>query len=187
MWDILVKATESNEMISIYTDISDQEHFNAGFLEQITEEYFLMKHVTAEGIVDGHIVRRLADVYRVDQHSQYEQKLETLYKIQNQQHYDLLLSPVTEDENLLVEVLKTAIIAERLVSIKISDEQRESTDFIYGFVTSVTDDIVTIAKVSNYGEKDGTVTIFLRDIEAVDCDRLDEITIKLMYQHVHRR
>jgi hypothetical protein len=196
MWDILKKAVESKEMISIYTDISEQDYFSVGFLEKVTEEYFLMQHVTAEGLEDGHVVRRLGDIYRIDQGSQYERKLEILFDAQKQQHFDLLSSPIVsaspiarpssslEGGDLLAEVLEEAKGKQSMVTIKISDERRESIDSILGFVTLVTDEIAEIAKVSHYGEDDGTVVIFLQDIEAVNCDTIEELTTKLLYQQV---
>ncbi|WP_028778146.1 hypothetical protein [Shimazuella kribbensis] len=197
MWGILNKAVESKDMISIYTDISEQENFLVGFVEKVKGDYFLLQHVTAEGLEDGHVVRRMGDIYRIDQGSQYERKLVTLFQAQKQQHFDFLspaiegASPIArssstdEDGDLLAKVLKKAKMKQSMVTIKISDERRESIDSILGFVTMVTDEIVEIDKVSYYGEDDGIVVIFLQDIEAVNCDTTDELTTKLLYEQIH--
>jgi hypothetical protein len=181
MWSVLKQSFEEGSIISVYSNKYEPEKSSVGFINYLSTEQFVMKHVTPEGINDGYIIRRVKDIFMVETSGEYEQRLKLLYTLQQQQHNDLIKKTITEKSNLFKESLLTAQEKNLIVSICI--DETEDQDEIVGFVKNIHSKEATISRISFYGLVDGESTFFLEDIVKINCDTTDEKILNLLYQH----
>ncbi|AUS09487.1 hypothetical protein C1X05_12120 [Laceyella sacchari] len=182
--EALKRSLYKGMIVSVYSDRNQPGNFSAGFIDAISDEQFVMKHVTPEGTNDGYIMRRIEDVFRVDVHGEYEQRLRLLYTLQKQRHEDFLNGAVTEQSNLFVESLTIAQARNLIVTICI--DETESQDDITGFVKEINTEEVTIARISSNGSNDGESIFLIEDITKMNCDTTAERLIKQLYNHQHK-
>lgn len=97
---VLKRSHEESLMVSVYSDRNEPEGFSAGFIDSLSAEQFVLKHVTPEGIQDGYIIRRTEDVFRVDAGGEYERRLELLYTLQKQRHEDFITGSVEQESSV---------------------------------------------------------------------------------------
>jgi hypothetical protein len=63
---ILERSIKEGLVVSVYSNQYELEKCSVGYIETLSSEQFVMKHITPEGISDGYIVRRLDDIFRID-------------------------------------------------------------------------------------------------------------------------
>ncbi|MGC4379156.1 hypothetical protein WD019_19885 [Fictibacillus sp. Mic-4] len=179
---IFERSIKKKEVLSTYLNQFDPEKCSVGFIESISSEQFIMKHVTPEGMSDGYIVRKLEDVFRIDSNGEYEKRIKLLYTLQNQKHEDFTdKNTISGNTNLFKESLMIAKKKDLIVSVCI--DETETQDDIIGFVKDVNSEEVTISRISFEGFSDGESTFYLEDINKLNCDTSDEKIIKLLYNH----
>ena len=176
-----LKVLENNgQIVSIFTDKNNANTWSSGFIEAISEEHIVLKHISPEGRYDGFIARRLNSNYRLDFDGIYEQRLLKLYKIQKQSHGPFIIDKEQIGVNLFKEVLQSAKSTNYVVTICI-DEDVEQEDII-GFVKEINDKTILISKISYEGIYDGESIFYLKDIISINCNTSDEIIYKLLYK-----
>jgi hypothetical protein len=175
---ILKRSIKEGKIISVYTNRYQPEKCSVGFIDSLTSEHFIMKHVTPEGISDGFIVRRIEDIFRVDVDGEYEQRINLLYSLQNQQHQNFVKVDEIRKSNLFKESLLIAQKQKLVVSVCIDDT--ENQDDIIGYVKDVISNGVTISRISFNGLDDGESSFFIEDIVKLNCDSSDEKILKLL-------
>ncbi|TCS92077.1 hypothetical protein [Hazenella coriacea] len=178
---VLKRSFEEGLMVSVYSNRYQPEKSSVGFIDSLTTEQFVMKHVTPEGISDGYIIRRIEDVFRVDVSGEYERRLELLYSIQKQQHEDFIKILAMQNLNLFKESLSIAQKKNLVVTICV--DETENQDDIIGFVKDVCAKEITISRITYSGLEDGESTVFIEDVIKMNCDTTGEKTFKLLFNH----
>ncbi len=175
-----LKALEKrNEIVSIFTDRNNADTWLSGFIESISKEHIILKHVSPEGKYDGFVARRLDDIFRLDFDGIYEHRLLKLYNTQKQFHEDIFTNKEPNCGNLFKLILQAARTWGLVVTISI-DENQEN---IIGFVKELNSNIIAISKISYEGSNDGECSFYLSDIVSINCDTSDEIVYKLLYTY----
>lgn len=64
-------------------------------------------------------------IFRVDVSGEYERRLDLLYHLQDQKHGNLITKEVTEDLNVIEEVLTAAKTKNLIVTICIDEDQED--------------------------------------------------------------
>lgn len=176
----LKRSMSQNVIVSVFSDREQPDKCSVGYIDTIAEEQVLIKHVTPTGMVDGFMIRRLEDVFRVDIDGQYEQKIQQLYTLQGQCHQMLFTNQVKNDSNLFKEALANS--QKLAIVVNICIDETESQDSIIGFVKEISDNEVVVSRISDNGLADGESVILLDDIIKLNCDSDDEHILKLLYQ-----
>lgn len=181
---VLKRSFEKGIIVSVYSNRYEPGASSAGFIDAISEEQFVMKHVTPEGISDGYIIRRMEDVFRIDIEGEYEQRLQLLYTLQKQKHEDFINKLTMQGSNLFKKTLEIAQKKNLMVTICI--DETEDQDSIVGFVKNVNSKEATISRVSFNGLSDGESTFFIEDVVKINCDTVDEKLLKLLFDYKKR-
>ncbi|MFU0789869.1 MAG: EAL domain-containing protein [Virgibacillus proomii] len=175
---ILKRSTERGLVVSIYSNQYEPEKCSVGYVDTLSTEQFIMKHITPEGLSDGYIVRRLDDIFRVDFNGEYEKRIDLLYTLQQQKHESLFEEQMRKDSNLFKETFISAKNKDLIVSICMDEG-----DDIVGFVKDITIEEVVISRISSEGLCDGESSFFLDDVNKLNCDTVEEKTLKLLYNY----
>lgn len=178
---LLKHSIKEFNMVSVYSNRYQPEKCSVGFVEAVTNEHFFIKHVSPVGTDDGYIVRRMSDVFRVDFGGEYEKRLNLLYTLQNQQHQNFFDRKPAKSSNLFRESLIVAKKKNLIVSVCI--DETENQENVVGFVKDINSEGATISRISLNGLDDGESTLILDDVIKIDCDSLDERTLKILYSH----
>lgn len=177
----LKRSLNEGVMVSVYSSHIEPDKCSIGYIDLISSEHFIMKHVTPDGKSDGYIVRKIEDVFRVDFNGEYEKNLELLYRLQKQQHQQFVKNNKIEEINLFEETLIFAQKNNLVVTICI--DETENQDDIVGFVKNINVQGVTISRISLNGLEDGETSVFIEHIIKIDCDTIDEKKYMLLFAH----
>lgn len=174
--ETLIRSMEKNKMISIYTDLDDTERFSVGFLRGISENHVLIGAISSEGLYDGFYTQKLSRIYRVEDQTQYLDRIQKLYSIENQHHPEINAKEISSIYDLLYYALSNKLI----VSIELLDSEINDSR---GFVKTIDDYDILVDQIDYYGESDGLTVINLDDISEVTCDSVREQALKILYDH----
>jgi len=174
----LKRLMQEHSIASIYPSINYPDKCSVGFIEGISSEHIIMKHISRNGFYDGYVIRRIDDIFRVDFGGQYEKKILTLYTAQNQKHDSLIDVEINEETDILKECLMSSMKKNYVVSLFIDETENE--EYFYGWVKDVSHEEVIISRISSEGEDDGTAIIKACEITALNCDTDDEIVLKIL-------
>lgn len=163
-------------IVSVFSNRNNPESCAVGFIEKISDEQVVIKHVTSTGLYDGYAIRRLNDIFRVDINGQYEKRLLKLYNVQNQEHPNIIKTK--KEANLFKEVLTVAQNLKLVVSVCI-DETEEQEDIV-GWVKDFGDKEVIIKQISFEGLDDGESAFYIEDIVKINCDSNDERVLGML-------
>ena len=174
----LLRAKKEGFVVSIYSNWNEPEKCSVGFVEDISNDQIILKHITPHGLNDGYAIRKRDDVFRVDLNGQYEKRLLTLYNLQGQKHINLLQNKTDKDSNLFKEALLSAQKLNMVINACI--DETEAQESIVGWVKEVNNDEVVISQISFDGLDDGESIIFIANIVKINCDSLDERVMGLL-------
>ncbi|SHF13925.1 hypothetical protein SAMN05444392_10882 [Seinonella peptonophila] len=177
----LEQSIKDTEVVNVFSNQYEPNAASVGFIDQLSENQFLMKHITPEGLSDGYMIRRIDDIFRVDLNGEYEQRLRLLYDLRNQHHEDFIQISVDSQTNLFREALMVAQKKNLIVSICI-DEAEEQAD-ITGFVKHINMEEICISKVSFNGLEDGESFLYVKDLVKLNCDTTEEKLLKVVYDY----
>lgn len=162
-------------LVSIYTDRDDMDRFSCGYIEDIDDEFVYINHVTSSGENDGIVVRKNAEILKIEYEGEYERRIERLYKLKEQEHKKYLNSNSNcKIRSLLSYAKDNGLII--TVAIGDSDEYTETT----GLIEKLQEGKIFISQISFYGESVGMSIIKEEDIYKINCDTQDEEDILLL-------
>lgn len=167
-----------NEIISIFTDRNNADTWSSGFIESLSKEHIILKHISPIGRYDGFIARRLDNIFRLDYDGIYEHRLLKLYNMQVQSHKSIFTNNECIEENLFNKLLQFARISNYVITLSI-DENDEQEDII-GYVKEIYDNTIEISKINYQGLYDGKSTFCINDIVLINCDTDNEMVYKLL-------
>ena len=171
MINSIIHCYENEKIASIYCDLDDSEKHYTGYIKKVDETSFLIAHITPHGFYDGYILRGTEEVYRIDYESEYEKKIEKLYKFRNQSHN---LS-IPNEVSLFYSVLKSAKQNSLIVSFIFENSH------ISGFVKNYDENLIYINCVNDNGFEDGFSVINIDDVLILEVDTEYEQDLNLLH------
>jgi hypothetical protein len=161
--DILMKAQEEGNLVAVYADPDDLEHFLVGSVRSIGDSDFTLDRVSPLGEPEGTIGRRFSQVFRISQDSRYLRQIALLIK-KHRKEFDK--KPVKPTERRarrsFVDELKLAKKHREPVALQIGPYT--DVEDVVGYVRKITDTYVQISELSVDGERDGVSTVKLEHV-----------------------
>ena len=171
MYELLEKYMRSGSLIAVYSDRNNYESFAVGYVYKICEGKVMILNVGVHGEFDGYSVCFIDDIFRLEENSKYLQKINKLkdWDISN------VLKIDTEGE-LFKAVIETALKYKKIIAIDCCDSEFE----VRGYVNEMSDTIVRLMQITEYGEEDGETMIRIDDINKimiadVECMEIDKL------------
>lgn len=175
IFETLTKARTEGTLVALYANPDNPRAFSAGWVEAVTPEHVVLRHVSPEGRYDGYILRYMERVLRVDTNGRYLERLSFLFQARKQEFTGHLLTNVEPEANLLVETLLSAQRLDLLVAVEIAAEDSES-----GAVKSVSADAAIIDVYDLLGAPDSETTVHLEAISGISVDDEQLQSLKLL-------
>lgn len=100
---------------SVYYDTENRGKHFTGYIVGHDNEHLLIAHISAHGLYDGFILKRIEDIYRIDYDGSYEKKIDTLYRVKQQSHPDA--AEITKSDSILKNALCYARDHKLIVSV----------------------------------------------------------------------
>ena len=172
-FQVLQRARESQSLVAIYTNVDSPRAFLAGWVEAVTQEHVVMRHLSPEGRYDGYVLKYVDSIFRVDAEGRYIERLQFLYNARNQEFPARLINgDVADDASLIPEMLSAAQNEGMMVSIEVAADDMEN-----GVVRDVGFDTVLLEVYDYFGSIDREATIHLEAISEVrvDSERLQSL------------
>ena len=172
--EILKKSKGNNEIVSLFTELNEPDNFWAGFVGRISDEFIMLNGVCSRGRYEWFRINKISDIYKIEFGGKYQEKLEKLYLLQNQNH-----KPVTKlSEDLISDLLIFAKENKLIATIQIRDS---GYDDIIGYIEDLTDETVKIKLLDEFGDEDGFSVFNKNDITLLACD--NDMTLKLLSEN----
>lgn len=175
---LLKRSMNENIMVAVYSNKNRPDTCSVGYVDSITKDMVLIKHVTPHGLTDGFVIRRLEDVFRIDINGQYENKLQRLYFLQEQSHH-AITSQLNSEVDLFVGILNISQKFGKVVDVCIDDTESQAD--IVGFVKEVKENEVIISQISEYGFANGESSLMIDDIVKISCDTYNGHILELLF------
>ncbi len=171
--EVLERAKTEEKIVCLYSNpYSDK--FAAGFVEAISENHVVLRHLTTHGRYDGWVLRALEDLCRIEYGGRYEETLLSLFRARGHSH-PAFLHATDESSDLTAEML---LCAQRNDLAVIIDTGSDNDS--WGFVKSVETTTVTIEKFNVDGQIDSEAVIELEHIGRVTVDDEDMQDLKIL-------
>lgn len=172
--EVLERAKEGEKIVCLYTNpYSDK--FAAGFVEAVSENHVVLRHITVHGRYDGWLLRALDDICRIDYGGRYEETLLSLYRGRAQSHLDNFLSVTDQIIDLKSEMLLCAQRNDFAVSIDTGSDEDN-----WGFVKVLEAITVTIERFNLHGQIDSESVFDMEYIQKIGVDNEDLQDLKLL-------
>lgn len=175
MYTSILKAKEDNRLISLYTDLNNMENFHIVYVLNVKDGQVLEMNVGLHGEFDGYMVEFLDDIYRIEQESIYQKRIE---KLSSQPGKFVKPFEILCQNNPMIDLLNAAMKNNIISSINIGYEEN-----ILGYITDIEDEKVFISQITEEGEFDGRTVIYVKNIKKViigDVDTQDiDVLVKL--------
>ena len=176
MKNILEQSLQEQHIISIYTDTENTDRFSAGFIQALTETEILIAHVSPYGLYDGYLLKNPDDIYRLNYGGTYENTIEKLYSIRQQEHQKVSCA----DNKIKANLLQFALENHLVVSIELNNS---GYDDIQGIVNAIDNNLVELTVLESTGAIDGYTTTYFNNITLLTCDSDKEIALKYLYEN----
>lgn len=171
-FQVLQRAREAQSLAAIYTNVDSPRAFLAGWVEAVSQEHVILRHLSPEGRYDGYVLKYVDSIFRVDAEGRYMERLQYLFNARNQEFPPRLIGETDEGANLIPEMLLAAQRENLMVAIEVAADDVES-----GMVREVGFDTVLLEVYDYFGAIDREATIHLEAISEVrvDSERLQSL------------
>jgi hypothetical protein len=169
---------KERDIVLLYTDKEQSQKFSAGIIMEIFDDAVIIGHYLPNGRYDGYIVKRIDDIYRIEDGSKYANKIQVLSLINGAKH-----DPLTRiNEDAFTTVLYYAYETKRVVTIELFDSGNND---VTGLIERINEGYCTISMLNEYGESDGVSTFAIKNISHLSCDGDDENVIQQLHQKLN--
>lgn len=168
----LLDVQEKRELVSVYVNLDEQEHFAVGYVMKVLEEQVLLLNVGLHGDFDGYTAIYISDIYRIERESQYLKKIKDLCL------FDISDVFKIEDDNTpILSVINTSIKKKIVIKLLLLS----SNNVIVGYITDINDYSINILQVDDYGYTDGYTVVKYEDIVQICIGDLDCRDVDILY------
>lgn len=150
--------------------------FSAGYICGLTSEQFVLKHISPDGIEDGLYVGSISNIIKVEFGTKYAERLKRLEKA-GRFTYDF-----EHRGNLNIGVLQHAMQQGYIVSIEIENSGQNDA---VGFVLAVSEKMIHILAVDDFGCNDGECYIYPAQITQITCNGVEERKMASLYHSLY--
>ncbi len=180
-FQILQKAKDNENLVALYTNIENPRAFLAGWVEAVSNEHVVLRHLSPEGRYDGYVLKYIDSIFRVDAEGRYIERLAFLFGARKQEFPARWMPETDAETNLIPEILAAAQAGEMMVGIEIAADDME-----HGAVREVGFDTVTLEVFDHYGAIDREATVHLESISEVrvDSERLQSLKMLSRWHHL---
>jgi hypothetical protein len=175
--EILLRL-KKNKLVAFYTNEYDNKVFLAVFLLLTSEEDVLFQSVTPYGEYDGYGVIRIDKIYRIEKSSKY---LRCLAQLCEKDCYNELRR-ATGTSSCFTTLFTYAWENSKIIRVGLIDDK---SDWIFGYVTSVENNVVTLKGIDEFGDYDGQSFFLTSDCVDLSCDGMVENKIQWLYEMNH--
>lgn len=154
---------------SIWDDCDD-DTFRVGFYIGGNEKYSLFELITTRGYNDGIYLTETESVYRADCGDSYTRRIEKLFGIQRQER---MLGITGADDCSPEWLFELAKSNNYILSVQTVDG-----DTISGYVNECVDGVVTIDRLNDDGEQDGTTSLLIEMIVRIRCNSGNDLVLR---------
>lgn len=163
-----------DKLISVYSDSSEPDCFDLGFVLAVDDDFVLLNDVNRFGEETGFILCNSDDVFMVCYDVPYAEKLKKLFVLKNQQRRKINIV----NGDLLVSLLAYANKNDRLV--KVNDD-----DDCIGYVKDYQNQTLELQMIGNYGEDLGVSYLDFDNINILETDTEFLKDLMLLYGQKH--
>ena len=180
-FQILQKSRENESPVALYSNVENPRAFLAGWVEAVSNDHVVLRHLSPEGRYDGYVLKYLDSIFRVDTEGRYLERLSFLFGARKQEFARRLMPDLDADANLIPEILSAAQNADMMVTIEIAAEDIEN-----GSIKDIGFDTVSLDVFDHYGVIDREATIHLEAISEVrvDSERLQSLKLLSRWHHL---
>ena len=180
-FQILQRAKESENPVALYTNVENPRAFLAGWVEAVSNDHVVLRHLSPEGRYDGYVLKYLDAIFRVDTEGRYLERLSFLFNARKQEFKGRLMPETDADSNLIPEILGAAQNAEMMVTLEIAADDIEN-----GSVKEISFDTVSLDVFDHYGVIDREATVHMEAISEVrvDSERLQSLKLLSRWHHL---
>ncbi|HLO98815.1 MAG TPA: hypothetical protein VK171_09500 [Fimbriimonas sp.] len=159
--EVLARYAGKQELVEIFEDEEETDIPEVGMVLSVSEDYYSLSKVDAQGRPDGSYVGLIEDIRRIGVGTQYLAAIELLY----QRHKSATLLPYADEPkptfDSMLEVLEFAQVTRQVVCV-LTDE------LFFGFVGNFTSEHVEIREVNKSGIEDGIQFLDLDQVVRID-------------------
>ena len=172
---ILTEAQTRHQVVSVFTNEDDIYKASVGFVAAVDDEYLILFHITEDGEYDGYVLKRMANIFRIDADCEYERRCQRLYGLKKQHHDSLLQS----SDSLIIDFFDWANQSGFVVGVGIRDTGSIS---VRGLVETIDTQgkLLMLREVTNNGERTGIISFEFSAVERACCDTQEDHNLKLL-------
>lgn len=173
MYKKLEEFVDNGELIGIYSDPDDPEHYDLGFIAAMDEDDIVLAAIDNDGRYDGYVLIHIQDIFQIEYETSYIEKITKLHSMRKRKHKSVVFG-----DDFVLSILKLAKEDHLIVSITIEN----SDDTNEGFVVELDESNLKLCIIDTIGKADGTMYIDVASITDICCDSGWEQGIKLVYE-----
>jgi hypothetical protein len=162
----LKEAKDKGYIVALYSEPYDQTAFDVGFIDLLTDKEVRIRSISPEGYYAGYEIRTLDKIYRIDIDSNYLKKITFLFNRSENFYREVELSDTIGNEGILFSTLEEAKEKKLIVVIWTEDED----DSVIGYIDGISEDVVKLMSIDDYGKEDGYIYLSIRSITDMDCN-----------------
>lgn len=174
MYNTMKKFCDEGTYVAVYGNLSDTSKFMFGQLLCVNEDRFAMLLISPNGNYDGIVVDDIDDIFRIDSHGHYHEKMAKLSGL----CIESLKIPCIDPSCIDLSILSFAKETRSLVSIELRDSGIVD---VVGFIENVADEVCQIHVVDEYGYDDGCTFVDMSSISQIALGSEDEQRIMKLY------
>lgn len=159
MLEIIRRLCKRHKFCGIYTDRSEADKFDAGYIEAFDEEYILMSAVSPDGEYDGYVVIPVKNIFQIDYDNIYLKDVEKFYRYEKKENINLL-----GGKSLLIGAMEYAKANRVCCICDFSDYS------VMGYLNDITDGCAVINVIDENANLDGYTAVYVGDIRFFSFD-----------------
>lgn len=176
LYNELIKIMNEDTLVSLYDNRNNISRFIFGKLLFVNEDFFIIQLFSSTGHLDGLLLKRIDEVFRIEINSSYHKKIMKLIELNNARTEKIDFC----DSKPIESFLEFAKYNNHVVSVEILGG--DSFNLI-GFIESNHDNICKIQQIDEYGYFDGLSVFNITDVTEISCNSSSEIVIKNLYTY----
>ncbi len=175
MRDLLNNIKKGKKVASIFTDMDNTDKCSTGFIGNVSDDFVVIKHISPSGKYDGFLLKSMEKIYRVDFNGEYENRVQYLYRLQNQNHKEI----AEKYSSLILDIIDFAEKNSVVISLELYNSGH---DDIQGYIKDVDNERLEIRRLDDSGKEDGISMVNISDITYISCDTENEIVLDLLFK-----
>jgi hypothetical protein len=178
----LEKARRLGLIVAIYSDRNSPASSSVGYVSHLGRHVITLNAFTRDGQPDGVVLRRAANIFKVEVGDTYAQRLAALSKQRTHLESTASRGTAGEREENFYQALKRARSKQTVVSVWLKMDTDEA--YMSGLVHSLSESEVLLNRLDDYGRPDGNVVFRIVDIEALDIGGVSERRLAFLHSSV---